>query len=65
MKLRHKDKVKLARKMQSKVEATTKGSRLFDSKAWTRRREMIQVRVMKHDRISHERAIKRHNKTTV
>lgn len=57
--MKHKDKVKLARSMQSKEEATTKGSRLFGSKAWLKRREMIEVRVMTNNRVNREKATKR------
>ncbi len=34
----HKDKVKLAKKMQTKEEAAKKGQGHFDSEAWKRRK---------------------------
>lgn len=44
MKLRHKDKVKLARKMLSKMERLHHTS-LFSSKNWLKRSEALKLKV--------------------
>jgi hypothetical protein len=37
--MKHKEKVKMARKMQTKTEAKIKGEGIFLSKAWKKRKE--------------------------
>ena len=46
MKLKHKEKLKMARKMRT-PEETKKGVSIFLTKAWKRRRKMKQDSVIK------------------
>jgi len=48
MKLTHKKKVKLARKMRTKEEIREKKN-LFDSKEWTKRKEARRIKSLKRE----------------
>lgn len=43
--MKHSEKVKMAKKMQSKDELKKKGEGVFDSKAWDVRKKAIALRV--------------------
>lgn len=47
MKLSHKQKTKLARKLISKTESSIRGFGIFQSSAWQRREQAIKKRVLK------------------
>ena len=57
--MKHTHKVKMARKMMSKKERTTKGQRLFDTINWAERRDSIAQRVYKKVRLARERKMER------
>lgn len=57
--MKHKEKIKLARKMMTRVERTTKGQKLFETSAWQKRREGIRQRVERQiNKIKERKGIK-------
>lgn len=56
--MRHKDKVKLARKLYTKADKDMRWG-LFDSYAWKRRSEAIASRVKRQQDAAHKRALER------
>ena len=56
--MNHKDKVKLARSLQTKAELI-KRVPIFETKSWEARKEAIAKRVARQQRIAHERAVQR------
>lgn len=57
--MKHKDKLKLARKLLTKEEKHTP---VFQSKAWEARKEAIAKRVERVQAVAHSRALERKKK---
>ncbi len=55
--MKHKDKLKLARKMSPKKTKATKGFGPFDSPAWQTRKKRIADRVAKKQANAHARSL--------
>ncbi len=56
--MKHKDKLKMARKMLTRDEIK-RHVKPFDSVAWEKRKKAIEARVAKREAGEHERALKR------